>query len=71
VVRSHYHLTQPGKTKRAAAKNIAVKSVTIDPLGLVITVVAAKYDAKKPLKLTIAGLTDRQARLLASTTVSL
>ncbi len=71
MVRSHYHLTQPGKTKRAAAKNIAVKSVTIDPSGLVITVVAAKYDAKKPLKLTIAGLTDRQARLLASTTVSL
>ena len=54
--RSHYQLTQPGRTKRSAPKVIAVKSVGVGSGGLFVTLVPGKYDLKKPLQLTVTGL---------------
>ena len=56
INRSHYQLSQPGRTKRSVAKAIALKNVRVSSDGLAVTLTPGKYDAKKPLRLTIDGL---------------
>ena len=44
------------------AKVIQVKTIRITADGLKVTLTPGKYDTKKPLLLTIAGLTGREAK---------
>ncbi len=71
LVRTHYRLTQPGRTKKAAPKLIPVRAVAIGSNGLVVKITAGKYDAHKALSLTITGLRDQTGRPLASIVVRL
>jgi hypothetical protein len=69
--RSHYRLTQPGRTKRSAPKVIPVKSIRISADGLVVTLTPGKYDIRKSLQLTIAGLIGAQAQAVATIVIKL
>jgi streptogramin lyase len=71
AARSHYHLTQPGRTKKAAPKLIAIRALAISSNGLVVKVTPGKYDAHKAMTLTITGLRDREGRPLASNVIRL
>jgi uncharacterized repeat protein (TIGR01451 family) len=68
---SHYRLTQPGRTRKSAPKLIPVKSVTVSPDGRVITLAAGKYDVKKTLQLTAAGLLGSRGQAVAKIVIRL
>jgi uncharacterized repeat protein (TIGR01451 family) len=69
--RSHFQLSQPGRTKRSAPKVIPVKSVRVSSDGLMITLSPGKYDSKKPLKLTSQSLLGARGQAVARFTVTL
>jgi hypothetical protein len=53
---SHYRVTQPGRSRHRAAKVIKVGSIGLGRDDRSVTLVLGKYDARKPLTLTAAGL---------------
>ena len=69
--RGHYQLTQQGRTKRSALKVIAINTIGVSSDGLVVTLSPARYDTRKPLKLTISGLTGARGQAMATVAIKL
>jgi virginiamycin B lyase len=68
---SHYQLSQPGRTRRSPSKVIPLKKVLVSPNGLFVTLNPGKFDSKKPLQLTIAGLKGSLGQAVATTAIRL
>ena len=69
--RSHYLLSQPGRTKRSPRRAISVKLVRISSDRLAVTFTPAKYDSKKPLQLTTHALLGEHGHAVPTVTVTL
>jgi uncharacterized repeat protein (TIGR01451 family) len=69
--RTHYQLSQTGRTKRAVAKAIPLKLIRASADGLTVSLTPGKYDAKKPLRLTITGLRAASGHAIATMLVTL
>ena len=52
-----YLVTQPGRTKKAAPKNVRVASTTLGPGGTSVILTLGTFTAGKPLTLKASGLT--------------
>jgi hypothetical protein len=68
--RSHYQLTQPGRTKRSAPIVVPLKSIDVSANGLEVTLTPGKYNTRKPLKLTIAGLIGSLGQKVATIAIT-
>src|SRR5262249_12052120 len=53
---THYQVTQPGATKKAPPKNIAVTMAMYDPNTNTVMLMLRKFNTKKPLTLKASGL---------------
>jgi plastocyanin len=52
----HYQVTQPGRTRRSHPVTIPVRSALFNPADNSIMLMLGKFDARKPLTLTVGGL---------------
>jgi plastocyanin len=53
---THYHITQPGATKKAHPVNVPVKMAMYNPSTDTVMLMQGKYNKAKPLTLTATGL---------------
>ena len=63
---ANYLVTQPGRTKKSAPKNVGITSVTLGPGGTSVILTLGTFTAAKPLTLTAAGLTGADGAAVAS-----
>jgi uncharacterized repeat protein (TIGR01451 family) len=71
TARSHFLLSQPGRTKRSPRRAISVKLVRLSSDRLAVMLTPAKYDAKKPLQLTTYGLLGERGHAVPTVTITL
>src|SRR5262249_44260584 len=67
----HYRVVQPGPTRKAAPRVIAVKTATLGPGGTSITLTLGKYLATKSLSLTATGLMGANGAAVSTVTTNL
>jgi hypothetical protein len=68
---SHYHVVQPGRTRKSAPTVIAVRAATVGLAGTSITLTLGKYNTTKPLSLTASGLVGASGAPVATVTTGL
>jgi hypothetical protein len=62
----NYLVTQPGRTKKSAPKNVRIASVTLGPGGTSVILTLGTYTARKPLTLHASGFTGANGGSVAS-----
>ena len=67
----HYQVSQPGRTRHAARKVIAILAASLNPGGTSVTLVLAKYQRAKPVALTATGLLGADGMPAATITTPL
>jgi plastocyanin len=68
---SHYMVTQPGATKKAKPKPVAVQMAMYNPSNNSVMLMLGKFNTKKPLTATVSGLLGATELQVASFTTKL
>ena len=67
----HYHITQPGRTRRSKPQVVPVRTASYNPRGNSVTLTLGKYNTRKPLTVTATGLIGANGTLMADFTTRL